>query len=248
MIRRKAVRRWRPDPLKLDLERMYDEHPEAFVHLPGEGELQRPPVSIWLAAWATDLAQYLHERYDWRVALVVGNMQFPYRRLQGLRSLLTGGSADDGATPIDPDEFIVCAERPLVVQSGHKLHDHLVVRNMNGSALQLSFAGPPAFSGIIIDPASGAPVNGSVRVSNAREGIVEIAPGGVGRIPLEVDTASSDPALGYAVPTGNWELQVVVHANGRTLLAPRLPISLTSGPVRDAGGLSGERGPAGVSE
>lgn len=227
MVRPKPARRWRPDSLELDLVRMKDEHPDAFVHLPREGELQHPPVSIWLAAWATDFAEYLHRRYDSRVALVVGNLQFPHRRLQGLRSLLVGGSVVDGATPMDPGEIMVCAERPLMVQSGHTLRDHLVVRNMNGSVLQLLFAGPPAFSGIIVDPASGAPVSGSVRVSAAREGMIEVPPDSVQRIALEVETASSDPALGYAVPTGNWELQVVVHANGRTLLAPRLPISVT---------------------
>ena len=226
MVRPNSVRRWRPDSLKLDLVRMNGEHPDAFVHFPSDGELRHPPVSIWLAAWATDLAQYLHQRYDWRIALVVGNMQFPHRRLQGLRSLLVGGNLD-GATAMNPEEIMVFAERPLVVQSGHRLRDDLVVRNMNGSVLQLFFAGAPAFSGVIVDPASGARLSGSLRVLRAREEMIEIAPEAVERISLEVDTASSDPELGYAVPAGNWELQVIVHANGRTLLAPRLPISVT---------------------
>jgi hypothetical protein len=48
---------------------------------------------------------------------------------------------------------------------------------------------------------------------------------------LVFDTASSDPALGFAVPPGTWDLQTVMVATGRRLLSPRLPLVVTAGHV-----------------
>lgn len=231
MARVLRSRRWRPDELKLDLVQIRNEKPDAFVFYPGEGEIQHPPVSIWLAAWAPDVAESLHTRYGWRVRLLVGNMQFPYRRLQGREALLTGWHFDECATPMEPGEMTLTTENPLVVQTGHVLRGHVIARNHDREALSLSFDGPPEFTGIVIDPTSGAPVNGSFRAFDGRQSVVDIVPKSEARIAIFVDTASSDPALGYAVPPGTWEVQVVVLANGRRLLAPRLPFTVTSGPV-----------------
>ncbi len=224
-------RRWSPEALKRDLERMRDGRSDAFVYYPGEGEIQHPPVSIWLAAWATDLAESLHKHHGWRVRLVVGNMQFPYLRLQGRQSLLTGWRFNEGATPMNPHEMTVSPEDPLVVQTGRKLHGHLILHNLDDRAVILSFDGQQEFTGIVVDPSSGAHVNGTFQAFDGREGQVEIAPGDSARTPLAIDTASSDPNLGYAVPPGTWDLQVVMRANGHRLLSPRLPLIVTAGSV-----------------
>jgi hypothetical protein len=232
MSRALLSRKWTPDALKLDLAQLRDDEPDAFVYCPGDGEIAYPPVNIWLAAWAVDLAEYLHTRHGWRVRLVVGNMEFPHRRLQGRQSLLTGWHFDEGTTPMEPGEMIVNAEEPLVVQTGHVLRSHLIVRNLTREALQLSFDGPPAFTGIVIDPISGTHVNGSFRAFESRQSFVDVAPEGEARIALVVDTASSDPGLGYAVPPGRWGMQVVALANARRLLAPSLPLTVESGQAR----------------
>jgi hypothetical protein len=228
MSRVLLARRWSPDALKLDLMRIRNEHPDAIVCYPGEGEIRYPPVSIWLAAWAADLAECLHQRHGWRVRLVVGNMQFPYRRLQGHQSLLTGWRFDEGATPMVTEELTVSAENPLVVQSGHVLRAHVIVRNLDGRPLRLSFQGAPELTGIVIDPNTGNHANGTFRVFDGGESHIDIASHGEARVAVVVDSASSDPGIGYAVPPGTWELQVVIIANRRRLLAPRLPLLVTA--------------------
>jgi hypothetical protein len=228
-------RRWSPDALKLDLMKIRNEYPNAFVCYPGEGEVKRPPVSIWLAAWAVDLAEPLHQRHGWRVRLVVGNMQFPYRRLQGRESLLTGWHFDEGTTPMDPDVITLCPEEPLIVKTGHALRTHLSVRNLDHQSLRLSFDGAPELIGIVIDPTTGTHVNGSFRAFDGQESHIDIAPNSGARVALVVDTASSNPALGYAIPPGTWEMQVMIIANERRLLAPRLPLIVTAGSVVSEG-------------
>lgn len=191
--------------------------------------MQHPPVNIWLAAWATDLAESLEMRHGWRVSLVVGNMRFPHLCLQGSASLLTGWHFDDGAAPMDTQEMTVRAEHPLTVETGRVLRSNLIVKNLDTQKVRLSFNGPQGFRGIVIDPTSGAYVNGGLRSFGAVQECMEIAPSGEARVPVLVETSSCDPALGYAVPPGAWDLQVVVLVNERRLLAPRLPITVTPG-------------------
>jgi hypothetical protein len=191
--------------------------------------MQHPPVNIWLAAWATGLAESLERRHGWRVALVVGNMRFPHLCLQGPQSLLTGWHFDEGATPMDTKEMTVSTEHPLTVETGRVLRSNLVVRNLDTQIVRLSFNGPQEFRGIVIDRTSGAYVNGGLRSFDAGQECIEIAPSGKVRVPVVVETSSCDPALGYAVPPGTWDMQVVVLANERRLLTPRLPITVTPG-------------------
>ena len=224
-------RKWSPDGLKFDLVQMRNDQPDAFVYYPGEGEIAHPPVSIWLAAWAVDLAESLHTRHGWRVRLVVGNMLFPSRRLQGRQSLLTGWHFDEGTSPMETGEMTIRVENPLVVQTGHALRGDLIARNLGHKALQLSFDGPPEFRGVVVDPDTGTHVNGTFRAFDIRRSAIDIVPDGEARVALVVDTASSDPALGYAVPPGTWDIQVVALANGRHLLAPKFPLIVTAGPT-----------------
>jgi|ERR1039458_7402012 hypothetical protein len=132
---------------------------------------------------------------------------------------------------MEPGEMTVTTENSLVVQTGHVLRGHLVARNLGDKVLRLSFEGPPEFTGIVIDPTSGTHVNGCFRPFGGRQNVIDIVPGGEARIGIVVDTASSEPTLGYAVPPGTWEVQVVALANGRRLLASRLPLIVTSGRV-----------------
>ena len=210
---------------------MRNEHPDAFIYYPGEGERKFPPVTIWLVAWAVEFAEALHERHGWRVNLVVGNMQFPYRRLQGQQSLLTGWRFGDDATPMDPEEIVLGPESPLIVRSGHVLRAHLIVRNLKDQTLRLSFFGAPELRGIVIDPTTQAQANGSFGSFHGQECHIDIAPHGQARVAVVVDTASTVPSLGYAIPPHTWELQLVIIANGRRLLAPRLPLTVTVGNV-----------------
>jgi hypothetical protein len=130
---------------------------------------------------------------------------------------------------MDTHEMTISTEHPLVVETGRVLRSGLVVRNLDTQIVRLSFNGPQEFTGIVIDRISGAYVNGSLRSFDAVEKCIEIAPSGELRVPVVVETSSCDPALGYAVPPGTWDLQVVVLANERRLLAPRFPITVTPG-------------------
>jgi hypothetical protein len=81
--------------------------------------------------------------------------------------------------------------------------------------------------GIVIDPTTNSDVNGSFQAFATQEIRIDIAPHGAVRIGLVVHTASSVPALGYAIPPGTWQVQVLIVANGRRLLAPKFPMMVT---------------------
>jgi len=176
-----------------------------------------PPYSIWLAPWAAGVAAELHQRYGAGVDLRLGALRYPERTTVDVRERPT-------APPLDEAELTVALDGPLSIRSGHATTRELLVGNR--TAARLEFVMGPLLVADVVDPRTGEIVGGHSGSMDAVRGGFSVAPGGTTRVPLLVATDSFDPNLGYAVPPGEWGIQV-------TLTAERAPgpASLSRTPV-----------------
>jgi hypothetical protein len=137
-----------------------------------------------------------------------------------------------------------------VVSSGHTAQSALSIHNMTTDRFTVLTHG--YLTAIIVDPLTGRAVGrvaGAQRyvtacVSDPETGLVrpasaeslpivrfELAPGGTSVVPVLVGTASVNPDVGYAVPAGEWAVQVILEfADGRYLRTAQLPVTVTSQP------------------
>jgi hypothetical protein len=86
-----------------------------------------------------------------------------------------------------------------------------------------------------VDTQRGTPVGGYTGAQHAPLQMFTATPGATIRIPLLVGTASFSPALGYALPTGDWHLVVPLtlgdentNRAGREQLTPTLQFTITA--------------------
>jgi hypothetical protein len=193
------------EELRADLHELVDRNPRPLQDYPDpRGDVQHLPVTIRLKPWAVDAATALHERFGNQVILTVGALGFP-------------GRSDDVETipepssdPIfDPTDIDVVAPEPLVVRAGDLLRILLQVTNHRSTPISISTGGS-AF-GCVLDPATGEVVGGYVGFVTAMLRVNTIEPGATVALPLVVGTASYKRALGYAVPPGEWLVEVVLR-------------------------------------
>jgi hypothetical protein len=118
-----------------------------------------------------------------------------------------------------------------VVSSGHTLNRYLTVHNLAGRELQLATNG--RVTAVVVDPQSREAVGGFSGAQIVPLRIFRVPPGGSTRIPLLIGTASSRPQLGYAVPPGEWGIQVTLTLGPHPIDSPRrrtpiLPLTVTA--------------------
>ncbi len=196
------------DELRRALARLLEERPGVLMLSPdlSGGDAGGPPYRIDLAPWARDAASELWRRFGDQVELRVGVLPYPPGRRPD-RAAPPPGPPERPA-PLDPAQAEAELDGPAVVRSGHTLDHVLLVRDRSGAGLAIATNGTITAS--VVDPATGEVVGGFAGWQTLPGVVFRVPPGGTGRIPLLIGTASTDERLGYVVPPGDWGVQATL--------------------------------------
>jgi hypothetical protein len=181
---------------------------------------REPPFSIRFAPWAADIAGDLHRQVGGYVKLRVGVFPFPLPS-----DATVWGRARPESIPAGEADIEITLEDSLVVQSGHPVTGTILVLNRSDRAISGSTNG--ASTAVVVHPQTSQPVGG-YSGAQRRPGVTfTAAPDETARIPLLVGTASFLPALGYAVPPGEWAVSADLRLDdARVLRTPDLPLTI----------------------
>jgi hypothetical protein len=211
--------------LKVVLKRLQDQDPPPLTGwpMPDEDVGHQWPADIHLAAWATDAAQELHEQFGSTVRLTVGALRYPDRVLAGRGAPAAGPPLPEA----EPGQLRVALHGPLSVRSGYAARHGLLAENRTSRPAE--FQGGFELIADVVDPATGAVAGGYSGAVLAVAVTHRVAPGSTETIPLLIGTDSFVPDLGYAIPPGEWGVQVTLDpALGRAVRTPVLPMTVTS--------------------
>ena len=192
--------------------------------LRGHGQIGDPAGGPWrvsLAAWAVDIADTIHSLFGSFVNVEVGFLSFPNRGR-------TRRAEMPGRPPtLSSNEIDVRLDHPCKVASGHDLRAMVLVHNRGLESIDVRTNGH--LTATVLDVTSGEVVGGYAGAQTLPLVMFHAAPGEVVEIPVLIGTASLEPSLGYAVPPGEWQLDVVldIDQRGRYRSMP-LPMSVTS--------------------
>jgi hypothetical protein len=207
------------------LARLRAERPGALLRSPDLNAAAGPPppFTVALAPWATAIAHNLYEQFGDRIRLTVGVLPYPPGRPPAGRRERRAAPRQP-APLLDPSEATAELDGPAVVRSGHTLRHGLLLRNRSGTELEVATNGQ--VTAVVIDPGSGEMVGGFAGAQTLPLVMFRVAPGETERIPLLVGTASFRPALGYAVPAGQWGVQadLTVGPGGADRVRRRTPV------------------------
>jgi hypothetical protein len=210
------------DELKIVLAALQQQDPLPLTSFPGPefDQGRRPPFEIGLAAWATHIAEQLHDRFGGDVMLTVGAMRYPQRALAHEPARLLGIS-----TPVlGPGQATIAWATPLRVRSGHTAQHDMAITNVGTEQVKVS--GPLIAE--VVDLDSGEIVGGYTGAVSLVLMIVVISPGATRQIPVLVGTDSLRPDLGYALPPGEWGAQTTLWLAGSPVRTPILPVTITT--------------------
>lgn len=114
-------------------------------------------------------------------------------------------------------------EEDLVLRSGHSGRVGLLLHNLGSEQIQLVTNG--SLTALVVDPITREVVGGFSGAQVLPMVPFTAAPGGAVHVPLLVGTASLVPALGYAIPPGQWAIRTTLKlVSGRSLSTPTLPL------------------------
>ena len=180
------------EELRADLHELVARDPCPLQGYPDpRGDDQHLPATIQLKPWAVDAATTLHERFGDQVMLTVGALLFPDG--SDVVETIPESSSDPVLDPADIDGV---APEPSVVRAGDLSRVPLQVTNHRSTPISIS---------------TGEVVGGYVGVVTAMLRVYTIEPGATVTLPLVVGTATYKRALGYAVPPGEWLVEVVLR-------------------------------------
>lgn len=180
---------------------------------------QHLPARIRLRPWALAVAERLHARFGDEVILTVGALSFP-----GEDGEVEATRVRSSEPLLDPTDVEVIAPEALVVRSGKDLRIELQVTNHRSSPISIS-TGPSAF-GAVLDPSTGEVVGGYSGAAALVHRVHRIDPGATGALPLVVGTASYKRSLGYAVPPGEWLVEVLLRLGEGERRVPFFPLRI----------------------
>ncbi len=223
--------------LRTALADLADRDPSPLRAWPGFSEKVAAtprPYSIWLAAWAADVAEQLHQRYGADVELKLGALCYPDRRYPQHMAVQEAERRKSTPVPrIDETEISVALDGPVSVRSGYTTTCRSLVGNL--TADELTFVMGPLLVADVVDPGTGDIVGGYSGLMDLMRGGFAVPSGGTTPVPLLVATDSFDPDLGYAVPPGEWAIQVTLSriterdpVLGRPSRTPILPLTVTA--------------------
>jgi hypothetical protein len=211
------------DDLKVALIRLREDDPGALAGYPDPrvDHDRHPPFGIDLAAWATEVAADLHSRFGRDVELVVGALDYPSCTLRHPRRQRPTVAASDSLG------LTARLDGPLAIRSGHSERHGLLIHNAGRQDIGIVTNGH--LTADVVDPETGLVIGGFTGAQRLPRVVFPIQPGATERIPLLVGTASFVPALGYAVPVGEWALQVTLGTDDcRSSRTASLPFTVTS--------------------
>jgi hypothetical protein len=179
-----------------------------------------------LQAFAVDVARELQDRFGADVTLQVGVMSFPDKRLGDPRL------ADPlPEVPLaEQAGFDVQLAEPIGVQSGRTIEHAVLISNLSDTDVQVATTGGHLQSAVL-DPRTGKRVGGDFGFKMLLPVTFQVARGMQTRIPVWVGTTSIVPELGYAVPSGEWHLQVDMELGNDRPPPPRRHRPLRSAPL-----------------
>ena len=215
------------DDLKVVLVRLRDQQPGALTQfpMPEVDEGRQPPFTIGLAPWAETIAEQLHRQFGDNVDLSVGALPYPPGR-----PVRRPPATDESTRLLDPRAMTAELDGPAVVRSGHTLHHGLLLRNLTDRLLPIATNGQ--VTAAVVDPQTGKAVGGYSGMQILPLITFRVEPGETTRIPLFIGTESFVPALGYAVPPGDWGLQAPLtlawDPRGTRRRTPILPLTITA--------------------
>lgn len=175
------------------------------------------PISVELAAWATDVAADLHARFGDQVRLTVGAMSYPDRTMVRIAEAFA-----PALTPAEDHGLRVTMATPVHVRSGHSLKTAVQVTSTAPAGGELHTNGH--LSAVVIDSDESVigVYAGAQHMPLVRFGLPPSEPV---EVPLLIGTASLAPELGYAVPPGEWRLWAELPLSGIGVLRSEpLPI------------------------
>ncbi|WP_427887995.1 hypothetical protein ACQHIV_33310 [Kribbella sp. GL6] len=210
------------ESLRLDLLRIREESPRAFVVYPDPHTERRHErqFRIRLAAWATGIAEELHTKYGELVDLQVGALGFPGKELRYGEQIF-----EMAGEPAEVVGLTVEAPSPLTIRSGYFAKLDVLVTNRADH--QQTLVNVRSLHTAVTDSA-GAVVGRYAGLTSEPRTELAIDPGQTLALPARVGTASLVPTLGYAVPPGRWSLVVsLITLTGFYL---SLPLELTITP------------------
>jgi hypothetical protein len=197
------------DEIRQALTLLLEERPGIMMGCPdlSGGDVGGPPYRIDLVAWAQDAAGELWRRFGDQVDLRVGVLPYPPGRRPDGDAPPPSGPPERPAL-LDSAQAEAELDGPAVVRSGHTLDHGLLVRDRSGAGLAIATNG--SITASVVDPATGEVVGGFVGWQTMPGVVFRVPPGGTGRIPLLIGTASTSERIGYVVPPGDWGVQATL--------------------------------------
>ncbi len=175
-------------------------------------------VAVVLAADQEAVADDLDARFGGAIDLTVGALRYPIETAIDACTDLPAPDVMAGLAiePEAPDGPIDASGAPAA---------SLTVRLTNTGTSPIRF-GSGAAVGVLLD-ANGNVVNANVGAINGVGTEVDLSPDASLDLSLLVSTASCRPALGYMLPTGDYQLVALVQADTRTLTSEPVAVAVS---------------------
>lgn len=207
--------------MRVDLRELLEDAPGALRGFPDPDSERSADerLSVELAAWASDIAASLYEKYGDEIDLRVGAMPFPN----------TGYRPDPRLTQLDgsPAESIGLAVElaaPLTVRTGRSTTGRAQVINHSTDTRVLMTNG--RLQAVVIRT-DGSVVGRYTGAQTMALVMFTVEPDERQEVPVLVGTDSVVPELGYAVPPGSWSIVVEIPTAGHVVSSP-LPCVITT--------------------
>jgi hypothetical protein len=173
----------------------------------------RGRVNVQLAPDQEALAATFDRRFGDAIELRVGVFPYPPVLDADYREKRPTAVARPQVPLLPSEEFEVRLEGEIVIASGATTRGVLRIHNRGSAEAVIETNGGVAAR--VVDPQTNEGVGGFVGAQAAPLVKYRIAPGSAVSIPLLVGTASSVRSLGYAIPPGNWAIEVPIQIEGR---------------------------------
>jgi hypothetical protein len=184
-----------------------------------------PSCHLTLAAWATEIAESVHSRFGDEVAVTVGALSFPGRTFSPKGGGVVVYRPPENLPRLGPEQVAASLSGELAVRSGFDVVSELQLRNLGTRELTIWTNGN--LTARFLDPTSGEIVGGFTGAQELPGILFHAAPGETIVVPLLVGTNSLVPALGYAIPPGQWAIDAVLDlGNEGRYVTPTVPITV----------------------